>query len=135
MMLHAVIFHTNNHLPIRLPLVLVSCLLGREPTISEFEYFTEKEDSQILTSLRAYKHNPQIIKSFGLEFDDYVDCLKYICKYKHISDTNSVLSEICETIKTGFWNYGSVKNLSIMNMPTFDYYLSGDYNIDRELFI
>ncbi|XWV26149.1 hypothetical protein QJ857_gp0930 [Tupanvirus soda lake] len=132
-MLHAVICHSNNHLPIRLPLPLVSAILKKKPTIIELEYFVKLEDPDALKSLQPYKDDVETIRTFG--YDTYEDCLKSLCKFYHNVETNETIDKMCKLIAKGFRDYHDVKNISIMNMPTLDYFLSGDYLIDRDLLI
>ena len=133
-MLHAVICHSNNHLPIRLPLTLVTAILKKEPSISELEYFARLENPEAFNNVYKFKKSPEQIKEFG--YDTYEDCLKFFCKYYyHDEKINSIIQHISSEIAKGFKDYNEIKNLSIMNSPTLDYFLSGDYCLDRELLI
>lgn len=135
-MLHAVIMHSGNHLPIRLPLSLITEIAGKEPTIFELEYFAKLEDVESFNNIYKFKNDLNAIKSFG--FDTYEECLKIICKYYHHDATtskNSLCKKISEKIAKGFNHYCEIKNLNIMNFPTIDYYLSGDYIVDRQLLL
>jgi hypothetical protein len=132
-MLHAVICHSNSYLPIRIPLPLISAILKKNPTIVELEYFAKLEDPEAFNNLYPYKDDDKMIKTFG--YDNYEECLKFICKFYHDEDNNLAIEKISKLIATGFNNYNDIKNLAIMNMPTLDYFLSGDYNIDRNLLL
>lgn len=132
-MLHAVICHSNNHLSIRLPLQLISSILGKKPTIIELEYFVKMEDPEAFASLYPHKNNLNNIKNFG--YDTYEECLNSLCKFYHNKDTNETVENISKLISKGFHDYHDVKNFSVMNLPTLDYFLSGDYELNRELLI
>jgi hypothetical protein len=133
-MLHTVICHSNNHLPIRLPLPLVTTILRKEPSVAELEYFAKLEDPDAFNILYECKSDPEKIKDYG--YDTYEQCLAFLCKYYHSdAKTNSKIMHICSEISKGFKNYNEIKNLSIMNSPTLDYFLSGDYHLDRDLLI
>ena len=131
-MLHLVICHSNNHLPIRLPLTLIAAIAGKEPSIIELEYFSRIEDPDIFDMVRQYKDKPESLKDFCS--DTYEGYLKFLCKYYHDTHIDQEM-KINKVIATGFKNYNVIKNLEIMNLPTLDYFLSGDYKLDRELLI
>lgn len=133
-MLHLIIRHTNNHLSIRLPLPLISNILNKVPTIVELEYFAKLENPQVFNNVYKYKTEPEMIQSFG--YETYEKCINMLCKYYHDSELNNLtLREINTKIASGFRKYDEIKNIKKMNCPTFDYFLSGDYNLDRVLLI
>jgi len=133
-LLHSVICHSNNHLSIRLPLVLAAEIIKKEPTIIELEYFVKLEDPETFNTIYKFKDQPDEIINFG--YDSYEDCLKMMCKYyNNDKKTNKKITHISQKIAKGFKNYNEIKNASIMNVATFDYFLSGDYNLDRKLLI
>lgn len=129
-MLHSIICHSGNHLPIRLPISLMCELLKKEPNVLELEYFAKIEDEEAFYNAHSIKNNIDAIKSTG--FDSYEECLKFLCKYYNNPEKSKYISK---KIATGFHDYHYVKNKSIMNFPTVDYYLSGDYVMDRNMLI
>lgn len=133
-MLHLVICHSQSNLPIRLPLKLVSAIMKRSPTINELEYFAKIESSEAFQNAYKFKDDVEAIKDFG--YDTYEECLRVICKYDNPNPEKIKREKtIAKLIAKGFRHYNEIKNLSIMNLPTLDYYLSGDYIIDRGLLI
>lgn len=132
-MLHLVICHSQSNLPIRLPLMLLTSIIKKSPTNSDLEYFAKLEDMNSFNNLYKYRDDDNAIKDFG--YDNYEDCLKAISKYSNSNTSINKEKHVAKLIAKGFRNYDQVKNLSIMNLPTLDYYLSGDYVIDRVLLI
>ena len=151
-MLHAIICHSVNHLPIRLPIMFMELLLKKKPTITELEYFAKLEDLEAYNNLYAIKDNLPNINECG--FDSYENALKFLCKYLYNDDfdkqkfagkqTNAGKSEdneynkslrIGKLLAIGFKHYSGIKNMDRMNFPTLDYYLSGDYIVDRNRLI
>ena len=125
MMIHAVICHSGVSLPIRLPISLLSEILGKRPSIDDLEYFAQTENKDIYTSIQEHKND---LATIG--YDNYQECLMQICKY----DPNNFNRE-CKNIAMGFISYKKIACLNIMNLPTLDYYLSGDYGINRKTII
>lgn len=140
-MLHAVICHSVNHLPIRLPLMFISALLKKELTIAELEYFAKLDDTIAFQNLYSIKNSIDDIKYCG--FNNYTHALKHLCKYLCEEDNDEISEDspytlsqhICKLLATGFKNYAPIRNLDMMNAPTLDYYLSGNYCLDRNLLI
>lgn len=133
-MLHSVICHNLNHLPIRLPLTLICAIAKKEPSIAELEYFIKMQDIDTLRTIQKYKFDSEKLQELG--YESYEECLKFICKYYHYgNEINNEIRFINQTIASGFRNYNEVKNLSIMSIPTVDYFLSGDYLLDRDLLL
>ena len=133
-MLHIMICHNKSHLPIRLPLSLLSALVEKEPTIDELEYFAKIEDPETFKNILECKDNIELIKETGRV--DYKHCLLELCKYNYCENNefNEKIKHISKQIAMGMLEYTKIKNLSIMNLPTLDYYLSGDYLLNRKLF-
>lgn len=134
-MIHAVICHNLNHLAIRLPLSLMQTILNKTPSIKELEHFITKYDPELYHTLQIYKDKPN--SEFETEFGyaSYRECLESLCKLFHDEKTQTRISHITKLISKGFQRYHNIKNLSNMNFPTFDYYLSGDFHINRDLLI
>jgi hypothetical protein len=136
-MLHAIIYHSDNYLPIRLPITLMAAILKKDPTIADFEYYIKLEDPETFEKMYSYRKDNELIKTFG--YESYGECVdffsKSLCKYYHDEDTNSIIKNTCLQIATGFIKYKNIKNLNMMNIPTLDYYLSGDYKIDVDLLL
>lgn len=149
---HTVICQSKCNLPIRLPLSFHSCILKKDFSLQELEYFAEIENPEIFNLVLSYKEKPDLIIDFG--YDSYTDCLETLCKLKNShSDTlvkevsnnltketlqkNEVenINNINKCLRKGFNDYFIVNKLKKMNIPTFDYYLSGKFNLDRGLLI
>ena len=134
-MLHAIICHNLNNLPIRLPIIFISSLLSNlAPNTSELEYFAKMEDPEAFYTIYKIRYDPEIIASTG--YESYNKCLKILSKYCHEDDTTDILAKkISDKIAIGFKTYGDIENIEMMNYPTLDYFLSGPYVIDRQLII
>nr|URM62178.1 KilA-N domain-containing protein [Mimivirus sp.] len=133
-MLHMIIYHSNSHLSIRLPITLITAIAKRSPNILELEYLAKEEYGDTFKNICNYKYDVKTIKSFG--YDSYYQCLKNLCKYYENDDeTNSKVRNISRQIADGFMDYQNISNLREMNIPTIDYYLSGNYCIDRKKLI
>lgn len=132
-MLHMIIIHTGNHLPVRLPLSLVAEILTKDLTESELEYFASQEYGEAFALVKENKHDTELTASLG--FESYEDNLKSICKYYSDDETAATTQRISKQISKGFTDYVPIANLTMMNAPTLDYYLSGDYTINRDLLI
>ena len=131
-MLQIIICHNRSHLQIRLPLSLLTALVQREPTISELEYFAKIEDPESFKNIFECKHNIKMINETGR--NDYKQCLTEACKYYYGDEKfKDRTYHISKYIAMGMLDYDKIKNLSIMNLPTLDYYLSGDYVLNRNL--
>lgn len=132
-MLHMIIIHTSNHLALRLPLSLVSEILTKDLTESELEYFASQEYGDAFSAVRESKDDAELLASLG--FESYEENLKSICKYYYDATSAATTQKISKQIAKGFTEYVPITNLTMMNAPTLDYYLSGDYRINRELLI
>ena len=136
MLLHLIICHNSNYLAVRLPLALISAIAQKEPTIEELEYFGKLADPETFKRMYEFREKPEAITEFG--YQSYKHCLQVLCKFYHHDDDDSLnkrTSHVCRILADGFKYYSPVANLTKMNMPTLDYYLSGDYRIDREVLI
>nr|WBF70716.1 hypothetical protein [Megavirus caiporensis] len=133
-MLHMIIYHSNSHLSIRLPITLITAIAKRSPNILELEYLAKEEYGDTFINIYNHKYDMKTIKSFG--YDSYYQCLKNLCKYYENDDeTNHKVRNISRKIANGFMDYQYINNLPKMNIPTIDYYLSGNYCIDRKKLI
>ena len=132
-LLHSVICHSGNNLPIRLPLTLLSAINNKKPNIAELEYFAKIENPDAFNNVYQYKTDPEMIKTIG--FDSYEECLKLLCKYNYQPETDNYVLNLSKKIAKGFINYHEVKNSSLMNLPTLDYYISGNYSSNRDSLI
>lgn len=131
-MLHLAIAMTKHQLSIRLPVILLAAVLGRELTIPELEYIVTKETPESFESIQAYSLDPQGLADCG--YDTYRECLEHTVHYYGThTDTASQqrLKEISRVIAAGIVSITPIKNRKLMNLPTLDYYMSGDYCIDR----
>jgi hypothetical protein len=132
-MLHLIIDQTGNSLSIRLPLPFIAEFLKRDLTIDELEYYAQLEDPETYRRVAIYKDNPVKFKELDTNFEDYQTALKYICKYYHYNTTkNDILKLSCRIMRKGFLAYHNIKNLTAMNIPTLDYYISGNHTINRK---
>ena len=139
-LLHLVRCHTAEHLPIRLPLNLIAGIGDKEPEIEDLEFFAKMEDPDSFAILYKYKDDPDTIASF--DCGTYSECLKFLSKYYHGEVLDEVDASIINKTKyisqkigTSFRKYHEIKNLSVLNLPTLDYYLSGQNILDRELLV
>lgn len=122
-----------NHLPIRLPLLLVAAIRRRQPTKRALEFFAHKEDETAYRSLKIIENSPEQIQEAG--FDDYISGLKFICKYDSIYQNMTVAYRVVNEIASGFLVNTHIEYINRMNMVTLDNYLSGDYVIDINMFM
>ena len=130
-MIHAVINHSNDNLSIKLPISLMVALKDTQIKLSELEYFANLEDPELFASIFNYKNDPLGFEELNSDYGSYSEYIKSICKYR--TDERTV--HVSKMIAQGVLGYENIKNLSIMNYPTLDYYLSGDYTIDRDLLL
>lgn len=134
-LLHTVICHSNNHLPIRLPLSLLVAFKEKPIKMAEYEYFAKLEDPDMFETIYKYHDKPDEFIELGSNYESYEDCVRSLCCYSKKHENDKDLQRICKLIALGFTNYNDIKNLDVMNYSTLDYYLSGDYMIDRHLLI
>ena len=123
----------NYILPIRLPLTLLSEILGKSPTVKQLEYFLLSNDIDVFNHVYKSKDDHDLVLDYG--YDNYKECLKHSCKYYHDPDTNILVQKISKAIANGFNEFNKLPNLKKMDIVTLDYVISGDYTIDRTLFI
>ncbi|AGF85263.1 KilA-N domain-containing protein [Moumouvirus goulette] len=129
-MLHMIIYHTRNNLYIKLPITLLTAMLKRSPTIEELEFFASKEFPSVFDKMYKLKNNSEYIQSLG--YENYSDCLYNMCGYYNDdNEINDHIKHISRKIADGFIEFDTVINLRKMNLPTLDYYISGDYSLDR----
>ena len=121
--LHLALYLTRTCLSVRLPISVCAALLKRELTISELEYFVEKEQPEIYGLVSQYRDDPEGISECG--YASYDLCLRQLIHY----DTDTDF--ISKVLADGIVSYAPIPNLESMNAPTLDYYLSGGYSIDR----
>lgn len=130
-MLGYIIGNTCNPLSVRLPLDLIAAIRGGSIQLTDLEYFASIEDNEGLSAVINFKAD-ESFTILDTGFKSYDEYIQYICKYQYQTQTiNKSLYYISKTIASGFTNCHTIKNLHIMNIPTLDYYLSGDYVIDR----
>ena len=127
LMLHTIICHSKNHLPFRLPILLLKAVKGRKLKKIELEYFAQNEDPEIFNNARQFSDDPDGFKSLDSDFATYEDLLYDICGCKNMKKSSEINSDIAK----GIIAYSEIKNLDIMNYPTLDYYFSGNYTINR----
>lgn len=130
--LHFAMASVKSSLPLRLPIALLVALKGSEPTIEELEYFVQKETPEAFERMREYRFNPQTLTDCG--YTSYRECLQACVFYDSQTPAiNNRVRSICKRIADGFTAHLPIQNIELMNLPTVDCYLSGDYNIDRDL--
>lgn len=132
--LHAYICYNLTSLPIRLPLILLKKIMGVKISLEELEYFAMHEDPELYNKISLYRNNPEEFENLSTNYKSYKEYIKYICKYNYLDD-NKEINKIAKLIAKGIKLYNNIKNLSIMNYPTLDYYLSGEYKVNRDLLI
>lgn len=134
-MIHAVICHSLNHLPIRLPLHLIQAILNKIPSDKELEYFIMKYDPELYHNIQLHKNKPNSEFESAFGYASYRECLESLCRLTYDEKTQIKISHITKLISKGFRKYYKIKKLNKMNFPTFDYYLSGDFHINRDLLL
>ena len=150
LMLHAVISHNKNHLPFRLPISILKALkkfsLSKHKsnksidivklvslTKEELEYFARIENPEIFNNVKPYRNDKIGFTACESNFETYEDLLNNLCGESGLDPT--LITTINDHIARGILTYTDIKNLHTMNYPTLDYYLSGDYVIDRTTII
>jgi len=136
-----ILFHTvisMNRKPInfRLPLILLESIRRKKITMAEFEFFAKIQDPEVFNNIYPYKFDQEGFDALETGFASYEAKLKDLCGYPIevavTDDTqNESLAKICDTVADGFKFYKTVPNLDVMNIPTVDFYVSGDFLIDR----
>ena len=132
-MLHAAIVHNKNSLPIRLPISFLAAIRKRKASVMELEYFLGIENPSVLKNASPYKNDLEMIKSFG--YDSYISLLKRWCYFYYQPEFFVQTEYISNTLAEGFLYYANVNNLTSMNLPTLDNYVSGEYHINVDLLI
>ncbi len=61
-MLHMIIYHSNSHLSIRLPITLITAIAKRSPNILELEYLAKEEYGDTFKNICNYKYDVKTIK-------------------------------------------------------------------------
>lgn len=125
--------HIGNCLPVRLPLAVAAAIAKREPRIEELEYFLLQTDRKLYETITSYYDDPEGLKATG--YDTYLDALHQCTHYNNAdSDTNQFVSFVSRVLVDGFESHmgSTIESLRNMNLPTIDYFLSGDYVINRE---
>lgn len=124
-----VIIHNIGSPNFRFPLVFVSELAQRDPFLFELEYFVRNHDEKAFNIIRSIKNNIEEINNAG--FTSYSDCLKSMCKFERNDEINRIVKLLVE----GFLCFFEILNLKSMNLPTVDFYLSGNLSINRDILI
>lgn len=126
--LHLVICHSDNPLPIRLPLSILKEIKKTELNIDELEYFLKRDIPDVYRTVSLYK-NPEKFKELDSDFDNYYDLLCDMCglRKKYV--------DMSQYIAKGFLKYSEVKNLELMNYMTLDYYVSGNHQVNKALLL
>lgn len=125
-MLHLAMTITGTCLSIRLPISLLAAIKGSVLSIPELEFFVEREIPETFKTIRAYDNDPAALADCG--YSSYRECLETLV---HSSDSQSRIKAISQEIARGITDFRPIENLNRMNIPTLDYYMSGDYKIDR----
>lgn len=134
-MLHAVICHSMDNLPFRLPLILLLAIKNKVITRDELEYFVYKESPDIFKNILKYQDDPEGFASLDSGYDSYLNLLLQKSGIPAETDIHTQMTNISKNIALGFIAYAEIKNLASMNYPTLDYYISGDYIVDRQSLI
>uniref|UniRef100_A0A6C0C6H6 HECT domain-containing protein n=1 Tax=viral metagenome TaxID=1070528 RepID=A0A6C0C6H6_9ZZZZ len=134
-MLHAVICHSMNNLPFRLPLILLFAIKKRIIYREELEFFAKLIAQDIYGTIMQYRDDPEKFNEIGTDFDNYDEMLNSLCGIPTDATELAKSHEISKYIANGFTSYSEIKNLESMNYPTLEYYISGDYVIDRKTLI
>lgn len=116
-------------LPIRFPLSFLSAVQCRLPTTAALEHFANIEDPQAFRNLLQIKDNEKELRNAGAA--NYHQALCFICKFDESADAKAI---ICKLAKAFLANVHPECQIQ-MNLPTFDWCLSGEYKIDPEDFI
>ena len=127
LILHMSMVMLRAHIPIRLPLSILSHIKGRALTILELEYFVSVSNPEIIDTIKACRDDPIALENMG--YKTYRECLESIIHFGLDEDMNDIA-----LIAKAFLSYTSVPNLNCMNMPTLDIYVSGPYVINRSRF-
>jgi len=134
-MLHAVICHSMNNLPFRLPLILLTAIKKRNIYKEELEFFVKLIAQDIYETVVQYRDDPEKFTEIGTDFDTYEEMLSSLCGIPSDGIEMAKSQEISKHIAQGFTSYSEIKNLESMNYPTLEYYISGDYVVDRKVLI
>jgi hypothetical protein len=134
-MLHAVICHSMNNLPFRLPLIVLFAIKKRIIYKEELEFFVKLIAQDIYESITQYRDDPGKFNEIGTDFDSYDEMLNSLCGIPTDATELAQSHEVSKHIAHGFTSYSEIKNLESMNYPTLEYYISGDYVIDRKVLI
>lgn len=128
----ALVVALNNiqtHLSFRLPLALLSALKCRRLTLEELEYFAAQEDPLALMNLQEIRDNPEALNEIG--FSDYETGLRSICHFNPPVGKEAFIISIAH----GFLQNLFFCDVTLMNIPTIDEFISGKYKIDAHAFI
>ena len=134
------ILNIKCNLNIRLPLEF-SVALARtqdssyEPSTNELDAYYKYIDPNTWAKSAPFSScsDKEFKEMFG--HPNYDSYLRHVLDYETDTENNHVINSIATNVAQGFIELYNVKNLSEMNLVTIDYYLSGDYLIDRELLI
>lgn len=114
----------GNHLSIRLPLLLLAAICRCSLTLSELEFFAHQEDATAFESLQAIKDSKS-----------YAHDLRSICKLDACEEEVERSRYYACAIADGFLREITIDHALNMNLPTLDWCLSGDYDIDIADFV
>ena len=131
-MFHYVLSTNKNPIMFRLPINLLEAIASRTITLAELEFFANIQDKEVYAQLLPFKSDIEAFKALDCGFDTYEEKLREMCNYEL---NNEKLTSICKDIADGFKFYMRTPNIDIMNIPTLDYYVSGDFTIDRDKLI
>lgn len=134
-MLHAVICHSSNNLPFKLPVMLLVAIKKRIIYKEELEFFVKIIAPELYDAVVSYRNDPEKFAAAETDFATYDDMLINLCGIPFEEDELDKLQKICKYIAKGFTKYAEIKNLESMNYPTLEYYISGDYVVDRKILI
>jgi hypothetical protein len=141
-MFHCAISMNKNPISFRLPLILLESIRKRKITVAEFEFFAKIQDKEAFDRIVTYKSDPEGFDALGTDYTTYEDAVRALCGYPIVLETKpesatekEAIIKMCDDIATGFKFYMETPNINIMNIPTLDFYLSGDFLVDREQLI
>ena len=125
----------GNRLSIRLPLLIQAAIFRCSLTQAEWEFFAYREDADAFEILHSIRYNDEELRLAG--FESYLQGLQSICKFNTYASEKEInhAYDCARKIADGFLNQITIKNTLNINLPTFDWCLSGEYEINIPEFL
>lgn len=123
----------GNHLSIRLPLLLLAAIYRCSFTRAELEFFAHREDAGAFASLYAIKDSKSELQQAG--FESYLQGLYSICKLCTYGKETEYAYHCARLIADGFLKEITTDYNFDVNLPTLDWCLSGDYEVNIPDFV